>query len=433
MNPDGTPNTTYGLIGKISAILLSLLGIGLILWMDRWMIGHGDLPELAGDVNIGLLLLMGFLTGFHCVGMCGPLVFGYTTKMAGAGHKSYATHFLYGIGKTLSYTLIGGILGGFGAIVAFTPYSRGLVGIAAGIFMLLFGMHMLGVFRILDHFQFRTPGFVMRFISKEYRKHSNPFVIGLLNGLMIICGPLQAMYIMAAGTGSWLEGAKIMFFFGLGTLPLMLGFGFLTSLLSHNLTPKVLKFSGLIVMGLGAIMLNHGLTVTGTGIDFNSLLVRISQQISPPAVDSACCDTEQTIYMQVSKTGYTPNQFMLRKGVRVKWVIDAKELTQCNRVILAPAYGLTIELKPGIQVVEFTPSEDGLVSWSCWMGMLPGTFSVVDRQQFANTPSSNATPQKPPEQKKQPDLLQKTQAIWQTLVAYLKEKVWNKWLDENDN
>jgi sulfite exporter TauE/SafE len=433
MNPGGTQNTTYGLIGKISAILLSLLGIGLILWMDRWMIGHGDLPELAGDVNIGLLLLMGFLTGFHCVGMCGPLVFGYTAKMAGAGHKSYATHFLYGIGKTLSYTLIGGILGGFGAIVAFTPYSRGLVGIAAGIFMLLFGMHMLGVFRILDHFQFRTPGFVMRFISKEYHKHSNPFVIGLLNGLMIICGPLQAMYIMAAGTGSWLEGAKIMFFFGLGTLPLMLGFGFLTSLLSHNLTPKVLKFSGLIVMGLGAIMLNHGLTVTGTGIDFNSLLVRISQQISPPTVDSACCDTEQTIYMQVSKTGYTPNQFMLRKGVRVKWVIDAKELTQCNRVILAPTYGLTIELKPGIQVVEFTPTEDGLVSWSCWMGMLPGTFSVVDRQQLANTPSSNAPPQETPEQKEQPDLLQKTQAIWQTLVAYLKEKVWYKWLEENGN
>ena len=425
MNSSSAHINTHALIGKISAILLSLAGIGLILWIDRWMISHGDLPELTGDVNIGLLLLMGFLTGFHCVGMCGPLVFGYTAKMAGAGQKSYATHFLYGIGKTLSYTLIGGLLGGFGAIVAFTPYTRGLVGIAAGIFMLLFGLHMLGIFRVLDHFQFRTPGFVMRFISKEYRKHSNPFVIGLLNGLMIICGPLQAMYVMAAGTGSWLEGAEILFFFGLGTLPLMLGFGFLTSLLSHNLTPKVLKFSGVIVMGLGAIMLNHGLAVTGTGIDFNSLLVRISQQLSPPVADSPCCDTVQTITMEVSKTGYSPNHFILRKGVPVKWVINAKELTQCNRVILTPSYGLTIELKPGIQVIEFTPKETGLVSWSCWMGMIPGTFSVMDNLQFTQAPMSNKLPDGNAETSDL-QVLPKAEKIWQELKSYLQDRVWNK-------
>lgn len=378
MNSANLQKTSHGLIGKIAAIILSLIGIGLILWLDRWMISHADLPEFTGEINIGLLLLMGFLTGFHCVGMCGPLVFGYTTKIATQGHKSYATHFLYGIGKTISYTIIGGLFGAFGSIVAFTPFTKGIVGIAAGIFLLLFGLHMLDVFRALSHFQFRTPNFVMRFIGKEYRKHSHPFIIGLLNGLMIICGPLQAMYVMAAGTGSWADGAEILFFFGLGTLPMMLGFGFLTSLLSHNLTPKLLKFSGIIVMALGAIMLNHGLAVTGTGFDFNTLTVRLSQLQSPAVLQDSCCETEQTINMTVSKTGYSPNQFLLRKGVPVKWVINVKELTQCNKVILAPSYGLTIELKQGVQIVEFTPNQTGLVSWSCWMGMLPGTFTVID-------------------------------------------------------
>ncbi|MGD0959683.1 MAG: sulfite exporter TauE/SafE family protein [Methylomonas sp.] len=377
MNSPNAQNNARGLIGKSAAVLLSLLGIGLILWMDRWLIGHDDLPDFSGGVNIGLLLLMGFLTGFHCVGMCGPLVFGYTAKIAGAGHKSYATHLLYGLGKTLSYTVIGGLLGGFGGIVAFTPYTRGMVGIAAGMFMLLFGLHLLGVFQVLNHFQFRTPGFVMRFISQEYRKHSNPFAIGLLNGLMIICGPLQAMYVMAAGTGSWSDGAEILFFFGLGTLPLMLGFGFLTSLLSHNLTPKVLKFSGVIVMGLGAVMLNRGLAVTGTGVDFNSTVVRVSQLLSPTS-ESPCCDTAQTIRMTVTKRGYFPNHFILHKGVPVKWIIDAQELTQCNRVIVVPSYGLNIEMKPGVQAVEFTPDKAGLVAWSCWMGMIPGTFIVTE-------------------------------------------------------
>jgi hypothetical protein len=36
-------------------------------------------------MNYGLLFLVGFLTSFHCVGMCGPLVIGYTAKSAKLG------------------------------------------------------------------------------------------------------------------------------------------------------------------------------------------------------------------------------------------------------------------------------------------------------------------------------------------------------------
>ena len=380
MNSSGAYTTDHGVLFKIAIIMLALSGIVLILWLDRWMVAHQELPDLSGEINIGLLMLMGILTSFHCVGMCGPLVFGYTAKTAGTGHNSYLTHLLYGLGKTLSYTTIGGIFGAFGALIAFTPFTKGVVGIVAGMFLMLFGMHMLELFRVLSHFQIRTPGFVMRFVGKEYRRHSNPFVIGLLNGLMIICGPLQAMYVMAAGSGSWLAGATILFFFGLGTLPLMLGFGFLTSLLSHNVTPRLLKFSGVIVIGLGAIMMNHGLMVTGAGLDFNSLLVRISGLFSAQQTTDDCCLTEQTIIMDVTKAGYSPNHFVLHQGVPVKWIINVKELSLCNKVIVAPSYGMSIKLQAGQQVVRFTPREPGLAPWSCWMGMMPGTFEVQGAQ-----------------------------------------------------
>jgi len=367
---------------KIFAVMLALTGIGIILWLDSWFMDHADMPELGRDMSYGLLILIGFLTSFHCVGMCGPLILGYTAKNAAKGYKSYTTHFLYGIGKTLSYTAIGAVFGAFGSIIAFTPYTQGAVGVAAGVFLILFGLHMLEVFPALSHFQFKAPAFVMRFVGKEYRKHSNPFYIGLLNGLMIICGPLQAMYVMAAGTGNWSEGAAILFFFGIGTLPLLLGFGFLTSLLSKNLTPKLLKASGVIVMILGAIMLNRGLAVTGTGVDFNTLVARVSQKLSPTVAQTPSCDTEQTITMDVLKKGFFPSQFTLRKGVPVKWVINGKELNECNKAIVVPQYGLDIKLQPGKQIIEFTPPNVGVVPWSCWMGMIPGTFIVVD-----NTPA----------------------------------------------
>ena len=412
---------------KIAAVTLALMGIGFILWLDSWFMNHSDMPKLSRDMSYGLLVLIGFLTSFHCVGMCGPLIVGYTAKSATNGRKSYTTHFLYGIGKTLSYTLIGALFGAFGSIVAFTPFTQGAVGVAAGVFLILFGLHMLEVFSALSHFQIKTPKFIMRFVGKEYRKRSNPFVIGLLNGLMIICGPLQAMYVMAAGTGSWTEGAAILFFFGIGTLPLLLGFGFLTSMLSANLTPKLLKASGFIVMILGAIMLNRGLAVTGTGIDFNTLVARASQKLSPAVAETLSCDTEQTIRMDVLKSKFSPNRFTLRKGVPVKWVINGKEMNECNKVIVIPQYKMRIELKDGAQIVEFTPPESGVVPWSCWMGMIPGTFIVVNNEP---SPKQNEVPAtQSPEQKPsaieayRQRLVHKGKQLWQRLESFYQD-VW---------
>jgi len=424
-NPDSPDhprtNALLMVLKRIAGVTLAIIGIGLILSFESWFIKHIDMPGLRRDMSYGFLFMIGFLTSFHCVGMCGPLILSYVAKNATKGHKTYSAHFLYGIGKTLSYTLIGALLGAFGSVVAFTPYAQGAVGVAAGIFLILFGLHMLGVFPALSHFQIRTPAFVMRFVGKEYRKRSNPFVIGLLNGLMVICGPLQAMYVMAAGTGSWTQGAAIMFFFGIGTLPLLLSFGFLTSLISANLTPKILKASGFIVIILGAIMLNRGLAVTGTGVDFNTLVVRVSQKLSPTVTESPSTDAEQSIYMEVLETGYSPNRFILRKGVPVKWIINVKELTECNKVILVPQYGLRIKLQPGIQVFEFTPTETGevVVPWSCWMGMLHGTFITADN---VTPPKKNEAPATEPSAEQKYPVIED---YWQRFVHEVKQ-LWQR-------
>ena len=62
----------------------------------------------------------------------------------------------------------------------------------------------------------------------------------------------------------------------------------------------------------------------------------------------------------------------------VKWIINGKEITGCNNAIQVPKYGLNFQIKPGLQTIEFTPTETGTVSWSCWMGMIQGVFIVVD-------------------------------------------------------
>lgn len=377
----------------LSGLLLALLGIVVILYFDDKLRGYSDLPSASENLSYGLLFVAGVLTGFHCVGMCGALVISYAAKSAAAGKPSLASHLLYGAGKTISYTVIGALFGLVGSIIAFTPFVRGVVGAAAGVFLILFGLGLLNVWPALHDFHIRPPAFLLRFIGRESRRTGSPFVIGLLNGLMILCGPLQAMYIMAAGTGSAAEGAKLLFIFGAGTLPVMLGFGVLTSMISARMTPALLHASGAIVVILGAIMLNRGLAMTGSGYDFHSLKVLAeakwqsgrdggkAEEGAAPAAEELAGTAEseafQTVHMGVNAKGFVPNRFTVKRGVPVKWIITATELNPCTDGIVIPTLGMEFKIKLGEQTIEFTPQETGVIPWSCWMGMIPGAFVVV--------------------------------------------------------
>jgi uncharacterized protein len=354
-----------------------IIGIVIVFFFLFRLVEGINLPEISQGMGYGLLFVVGLLTGFHCISMCGGFVLSYTAKNAQEGKKSHKSHLMYGVGKTLSYTIIGAVFGLIGSIIAFTPMMRGVIGLLAGLFLILFGLKMLNIFPILRKIQFKTPKFLARFVGKN--QNSSPLVIGLLNGLMIACGPLQAIYIMAAGTGSMLEGAKLLFIFGLGTLPVMLGFGYFASFVSRKATHKILKASGVIVVVLGLFMLNNGLALTGTGFDFKSLTT--STSITGNAISDEIPLMNQgfqEIHMTVDRYGWSPDKFVLKKGVPVKWIIEGEEITGCNNKIQVPKLGLEFDIKKGEQVIEFTPDEEGVVSWSCWMGMIPGVFVVKE-------------------------------------------------------
>ncbi|MBS1214031.1 MAG: Heavy metal transport/detoxification protein, partial [Proteobacteria bacterium] len=339
---------------RFAGLALGLAGIAVILYFDMRLRGESALPELSRDMSYGLLFVVGFLTGFHCVGMCGALVLSYATKAGGTGKLRLGGHLLYGAGKTLSYMLIGAAFGLAGSVIAFTPEARGLVGMAAGVFLFLFGLSLLNLWPSLRNFRIKTPPALLKFIGAQSRKYGNPFVIGLLNGLMIICGPLQAMYIMAAGTGSALQGAKLMAVFGLGTLPVMLGFGVLTSVASARLAPKIIRLSGAIVLVLGVIMFNRGLGLTGSGYDFKSgfgwASVKLRQMWGEQWTPIAGQDY-QVVEMELAQGAAGGSPIVLQKGVPVRWKIHNPEVQSCVSTVVVPKLGLDIPIKKGDQTV----------------------------------------------------------------------------------
>lgn len=393
------PRRRLGPLARLASAAAALAGLALIIHLDaNWISENGE-PDVTRRLSLGLIFLLGLLTGFHCVGMCGAFVLSYVADDAEAERHSFASHFLYGAGKTLSYTLIGAAFGELGAIVAFTPMLRGAVGLLAGAFLVVYGLNTLGYLTPLRRFRLGLPAPLHAFLDELAGRRHRPFVIGLLNGLMIACGPLQAMYISAAGTGSAIEGAKMLFAFGLGTLPMLTAFGALTTVISGALAHRLLKLSGAVIVALGAVMMNRGLILMGSGYDLGSVLGAIQRArepapglsaqplLSPEFRVQASLEAEdasraqpssQTIEMDVTASGYSPNRFVLAKGVPVKWVITGKKITTCNRRVVVPALGLEFEVKQDRQTIEFTPTETGVIPWSCWMGMLRGEFDVVD-------------------------------------------------------
>lgn len=386
--------------GRALRLILGLAGILLVIYLDGLLQHVKGLPTLSRDMSFGLLFIVGLFTGFHCVGMCGAMVLSYTVKSASGRRPGYGVHLWYGAGKTLSYTLIGALFGGLGAIIAFTPAVRGGIGIIAGLFLVLFGLGMLNVWPALQNFRIKTPKFLLRFIGTQSRKHGHPFVIGLLNGLMVLCGPLQAMYIMAAGSGSMAQGAAMLFFFGLGTLPMMMGFGIFASLASRQLAPKLIKASAVIVLALGAVMLNRGLKMSDTGLDFDSLrfgtLRAVSLEWNYWQKKAALADIQLPelpipdeshrnhsmptieISAQIAGSAVEPDEFRLQAGVPVRWVIEVTGPEPVVKRLVIPEWDLDQVLQPGEQVIEFTPTQVGIINWPGPTGEPLARFLVED-------------------------------------------------------
>ena len=86
----------------------------------------------------------------------------------------------------------------------------------------------------------------------------------------------------------------------------------------------------------------------------------------------------QTVTTKLDPNTYSP--IVVKKGIPVTWNLSAspENLTSCNNAILIPALGIQKPLAAGDNIIEFTPQETGTISYTCWMGMIPGQITVVD-------------------------------------------------------
>lgn len=168
----------------------------------------------------------------HCAGMCGPFV-AFALGQPGEGSSRTALQVAYHGGRLVTYTILGAVAGGVGALVDMTSTLAGLQPVA----MALAGglMVALGVTELLRHYGHRIatvkpPQLLVQTVQRgqrmalALRPSRRALAIGLLTTLLP-CGFLYFFAITAAGTGSPLAGALVMVVFWAGTLPVLISLG----------------------------------------------------------------------------------------------------------------------------------------------------------------------------------------------------------------
>jgi sulfite exporter TauE/SafE len=232
-------------------------------------------------VDYWLSFLTGFFGSMHCVGMCGPIVLGYSTQglqQPSALLSSLPSHLTYNGGRVLSYTLVGGFLGAVGGGIAALHGVAFWFSLVSGALLIVFGISILNVvpwLRLPAELSFESPSRSILF--RAYRATFGSLItrkslesklyIGLLTALLP-CGLLYSMFLKAASSGGAITGALTMFWFGLGIVPALV----VTGLASSIFGMKMRKWGNavaaviVVVMGMMLILRAFGVPLFGSGM-----------------------------------------------------------------------------------------------------------------------------------------------------------------------
>ncbi len=284
--------------------------------------------------------------------------------------QKFKPHIYFNLGRVVSYTVLGGLLGAVGSLFALSPRTNGILMISVSVVMIMLGLQMLKVPLFV-----RIPSFTSfithRLYDAQANKKHGPFLFGAAT-FFFPCGFTQALQLYVLAQGNMFLGAGVMFVFALGTVPALLSVGALTSVAKGNMQHYVKKAAAVIVLFAGVVSLTSGWALTGATIS--------GATVGAPTLDIPTIPTgeKQVIDMAVNGIDYNPNRFTLKKGVPVEWRIDGSKAQGCASVITIPSLGITKRLsRADTTVITFTPKSAGTLRFTCSMGMTDGAFMVV--------------------------------------------------------
>ncbi len=213
-------------------------------------------------------IVIGFLGGFHCVGMCGPIAMALPVHNKNNINKIISI-LIYNTGRITTYAAFGLVFGAIGKSFVIFGLQQAL-SIVLGSLILVFVV--FSYFKRIESGVFSKFYFLINKVKQKLsylfhkRNGSAFFSIGLLNGLL----PCGLVYIALAGataTGDIFKGVLFMVFFGLGTLPFMFAVTYYSHLISVKVRNHMRKVVPVVVGLMAVLMILRGMNL---GINYIS-------------------------------------------------------------------------------------------------------------------------------------------------------------------
>jgi hypothetical protein len=219
------------------------------------------------DINYLGAFLIGIAGGVHCIGMCGGIASAFSFAIP-KGQSPLPYIFSYNLGRILSYTIAGAVTGFIGGIATVNINSNlPILQIISIVFLILLALYIGDWYKGLSYLE-KLGGELWRRIaplSKKLIPFKNPLYT-LLYGMVwgwLPCGLVYSVLTWSLASESAMQGALVMFSFGLGTLPTLLaaslGASFLVPIFQHKMTRKIISlllFAFSLILTLNLVVRN---------------------------------------------------------------------------------------------------------------------------------------------------------------------------------
>lgn len=220
------------------------------------------IPDQAFISSYFAALMMGLFSSMHCIGMCGSIIgtlsLSLSQEIRSSKRRLLCFVFNYNLGRIISYALAGALTGIVGilfelSVGELTGYR--ILQLLASIVMTCAGFYLAGWF---PHFAYvEKIGF---FLWKKLepcgrrlipvKNLGQAYLFGMIWG-WLPCGLVYATLALAVTAGSVYKSALTMLFFGIGTLPSVMGVGIMTGLFTKlSRMQRFKQLVGLFMIGL---------------------------------------------------------------------------------------------------------------------------------------------------------------------------------------
>lgn len=211
--------------------------------------------------------LLGLFSTVHCLAMCGSVIGALTLSLPKEVRESQRRMlpyvFNYNLGRILSYTVAGAIVGLLSSPLAHINGHTALRYLSI-IVMVAMGLYLAGWFPKFAKMERLGAPFwrLLQPIGQKLlpvKAFSQAFWLGMVWG-WLPCGLVYAALAVAATVGEPIKAALVMLSFGLGTLPAVMSAGLFAGLLASLARAKHMRqIAGvsIIVMALMTLLLPH--------------------------------------------------------------------------------------------------------------------------------------------------------------------------------